>query len=53
MGRSRVVGRHLSNIEYYYKLVEHVLVGEAKSAMKNKGKTTKVKRNLTRQRQLQ
>ena len=52
MGRSRAVGRHLSAIESHYKLVGHVLIGEAKSAMKNKGKVTKVKRNLTRPRQL-
>ena len=53
MGRSRAVGRHLSTIERHYKLVGHVLIGEAKNAMKNKGKITKIKRNLTRPRQLQ
>ena len=53
MGRSRAVGRHLSIIEGQYKLAGHMLIGEAKSAMKNKGKITKIKRNLTRPRQLQ
>ena len=43
MGRSRVFARHLSTIEDHYKLVGEVLIGEAKSAMKNKGKITKVK----------
>ena len=53
MGRSRAVGRHLSIIKNHYKLVGHVLIGEAKNAMKNKRKITKVKRNLTRPKQLQ
>ena len=53
MGRSRAVGRYLSIIEDHYKLVGHMLIGEPKSAMKNKRKITKVKRNLTRPRQLQ
>ena len=53
MGRSRVFARHLSTIEDHYKLVGEVLIGEAKSAMKNKGKITKVKSNLTRLRQPQ
>ena len=30
------VGRHLSNIENHHKLVGYVLIGEAKSTMKNK-----------------
>ena len=53
MGRSRTVGRHLSIIEKHYRLAGHVLIGEAKNAMKNKEKIIKVKRNLTRPRQLQ
>ena len=53
MGRSCAVERHLLIIEDHYKLVGHVLIGEAKSALKNKGKITKVKWNLTRPRQLQ
>ena len=53
MRRSRAVERHLSIIENHYKLVGHVLIREVKSVMKNKGKTTKVKRNLTHPRQLQ
>ena len=52
MERSRAVGRHLSIIEDHYKLVGHVLIGKAKSAMKNKGKITKVMRSLTHPRQL-
>ena len=53
MGRSRAVGRHLSIIEDHYKLVRQVLIEEVKSAMKNKRKITKVKKNLTRPKQLQ
>ena len=36
MEKSRTIGRHLSIIERHYKLVGHVLIGEAKSTMKNK-----------------
>ena len=53
MRRSRAVGRHLSTIEKHYRLVGHTLIGETKNAMKNKGKNTKVKRNLTHPKQLQ
>ena len=37
MGRLHEVGGHLSAIEGHYKLVGHALIGEVKSAMKNKG----------------
>ena len=53
MGRLHEVGRHLSAIEGHYKLVGHMLIEEAKSAMKNKGKVTKIKRNLTCPKQAQ
>ena len=53
MGRSRAIGRHLSTIEDHYKLVEHVLIREARCAMKNKGKVTKIKRSLAHARQAQ
>ena len=45
-GKVTTIGRHLSIIEKHYRLVGHVLIGEAKNAMKNKGKIIKVKRNL-------
>ena len=51
-GKVTWVGKHLSIIEGHCKLVEHVLIGEAKSVMKNKEKITKIKINLTRPRQL-
>ena len=53
MERSRAIGRHLSIIEDHYKLVGHMLIGGTKSAIQNKGKITKIKRNLTRPRQEQ
>ena len=52
MKRSREVGKYLTTIEKHCRLVRHALIGEAKKAIKYKGKITKVKRNLTRPRQL-
>ena len=53
MERSSAIGRHLSVIEGHYKLVEHVLIEEAKSTIKNKRKIIKGKGNLTRRGQQQ
>ena len=53
MRRSHAIARHSSIIEGHYKLVGHILIGEAKSTIKNKGQITKIRRNWMRPRQLQ